>query len=103
MFIRTNNKVISEVLLNSCKTIKQSRLVSSLKPTLLDSLTGYFSSRGNIGQLFETRTTTGQENFAFQDGGVSQIFMLIISNAAIFLRGGVEITVCFQLVIALNV
>ena len=30
--------------------------------------------------VFETRTATGSEHFAFQDSGVSQIFILIISN-----------------------
>ena len=31
-------------------------------------------------RVFETRTATGRENFACQDSGVSQIFVLIISN-----------------------
>ena len=31
-------------------------------------------------RVFETRTTIGRENFACQDSGVSQIFILIISN-----------------------
>ena len=30
--------------------------------------------------VFETRTTTGREHFACQDSGISQIFILIISN-----------------------
>ena len=30
--------------------------------------------------VFETRTATGREYFACQDSGVSQIFILIISN-----------------------
>ena len=31
-------------------------------------------------RVFETRTATGREHFACQDSGVSQIFVLIISN-----------------------
>ena len=31
-------------------------------------------------RVFEMRTATGREHFAFQDSGVSQIFILIISN-----------------------
>ena len=31
-------------------------------------------------RVFETRTANGRENFACQDSGVSQIFILIISN-----------------------
>ena len=31
-------------------------------------------------RVFETRTATGRENFVCQDSGVSQIFVLIISN-----------------------
>ena len=31
-------------------------------------------------RVFETRTATGRENFACQDSGVSQIFILLISN-----------------------
>ena len=31
-------------------------------------------------RVFETRTATGREHFACQDSGVSQIFILIISN-----------------------
>ena len=34
----------------------------------------------------ETRTATGRENFACQDSGVSQIFILIISNGEKILR-----------------
>ena len=30
--------------------------------------------------VFETRTATGREHFACLDSGVSQIFILIISN-----------------------
>ena len=31
-------------------------------------------------RVVETRTATGRKNFACQDSGVSQIFILIISN-----------------------
>ena len=31
-------------------------------------------------RVFETRTANGRENFACQDSGFSQIFILIISN-----------------------
>ena len=31
-------------------------------------------------RVFETRTATGKEHFVSQDSGVSQIFILIISN-----------------------
>ena len=31
-------------------------------------------------RVFETQTANGRENFASQDSGVSQIFILIISN-----------------------
>ena len=31
-------------------------------------------------RVFETRMATGREHFACQDNGVSQIFILIISN-----------------------
>ena len=31
-------------------------------------------------RVFETRTATGREHFACQDGGISQIFILVISN-----------------------
>ena len=31
-------------------------------------------------RIFETRTATGREHFTCQDGGVSKIFILIISN-----------------------
>ena len=31
-------------------------------------------------RVFETRTATGREHFTCQDSGVSQIFVLIISN-----------------------
>ena len=34
-------------------------------------------------RVFETRTATGKEHFACEDSGVSQIFILIISNAPI--------------------
>ena len=39
------------------------------------SLLGSSSTR-----VFEMRTATGRENFACQDSGVAQIFVLIISN-----------------------
>ena len=36
---------------------------------------------GNLNTpVFETRTATGREHFACQDSGISQIFILIISN-----------------------
>ena len=38
-------------------------------------MTGSLSTR-----VFETRTATGREHFTCQDSGVSQIFVLIISN-----------------------
>ena len=31
-------------------------------------------------RVFETQTATGREDFASQDSGVSQMFLLIISN-----------------------
>ena len=39
------------------------------------SLLGSLSTR-----VFETRTATGREHFTCQDSGVSQIFVLIISD-----------------------
>ena len=44
-------------------------------PQALVKIIGSLSTR-----VFETRTATGRENFAYQDSGVSQIFILIISN-----------------------
>ena len=41
---------------------------------------------------FETRTATGREHFACQDSGVSQIFILIISNGEKIL-GNVNVVV----------
>ena len=36
---------------------------------------------GNLStRVFETRTATGREHFACQESGISQIFVLIISN-----------------------
>ena len=37
-------------------------------------------------RVFETRTATGREHFVFQDSGVSQIFILIISYGEKILR-----------------
>ena len=41
-----------------------------------------WQSRGSLSTrvVFETRTATGREHFTCQDSGVSQIFVLIISN-----------------------
>ena len=44
-------------------------------PCALAKILGSFSTR-----VFETRTATGREHFTCQDSGVSQIFVLIISN-----------------------
>ena len=45
------------------------------EPTLLPELLRSLSTC-----VFKARTATGRENFACQDRGVSQIFILIISN-----------------------
>ena len=42
---------------------------------LIEETIGSLSMR-----VFETRTATGKEHFVSQDSGVSQIFILIISN-----------------------
>ena len=42
---------------------------------------GFACQLGSLStHVFETRTATGREHFACQDSGVSQIFILIISN-----------------------
>ena len=42
---------------------------------MIDILLGSLRKRA-----FEKRTATGREHFAFQNCGVSQIFVLVISN-----------------------
>ena len=44
-------------------------------PLIIDRSIGSLSTR-----VFETRTATGREHFTCQDSGVSQIFVLIISD-----------------------
>ena len=49
--------------------------VTNLKEGISLHKLGSLSTR-----VFETRTATGREHFTCQDSGVSQIFVLIISN-----------------------
>ena len=64
----------------SDEILKQGRAAFS-GPALADAYghhTGIFSSLST--RVFETQTATGREHFACQGSGVSQIFILIISN-----------------------
>ena len=51
---------------------------------MYEMFTSGFRRRPKLGSLstriFETRTATGKEHFASQGSGVSQIFVLIMSN-----------------------
>ena len=50
---------------------------------LTSEILGSLSTR-----VFEARTATGREHFALQDSGVSQIFIVIISNGEKILSNG---------------
>ena len=53
----------------------------------------HFATLGSLStRVFETRTATGKEHFAFQDSGFSHIFTLIISNGEKIL-GNVNVVV----------
>ena len=65
------HRVIFRLFLCTVREKKRTKMRAARAARLLASL----STR-----VFETRTANGRENFACQDSGVSQIFILIISN-----------------------
>ena len=80
--LETYNQTTNECLPNSSRRMMRCWIWDDYIQLGATRLVGYLLSLlGSLSMcVFETRTATGREHFTCQDSGVSQIFVLIISN-----------------------